>query len=516
MTLISLNFFAFFAITLIVYYLLPGRFQWMWLLLSSLFFYYESSTPVQMGLFLLFIILNWVGTLFMGEECKHPKAAYVTTLCLDVFMLAAFKYCGFFVEMITAVIRLVQPAFSGGTLQEIVGITEELAPIRISYFALIVIGYITDVYWGKVPVQKNPGKVLLFAGYFPQMTSGPIVQYEDMQTRLWGEKHRFDYENVIRGLERVLWGVFKKLVISERAAVMVNAIYDQYEIYPGFYVFIAAGLFALQLYTDFSGLMDIVLGFSQCLGIELPENFNTPFDSVNLSEFWRRWHITLGGFLRDYVLYPIERSTPWRKMRKFCKKKFGKGYENKFNLPLYLALLISWFLIGLWHGGGWNYIFGVGLYMWIVIVVGELLAPLFAWLVKVLHINTECFSWILFQRIRTFFLFIFGLSFFRAKSLRDGFKMWKLAFSQWNPWVFFDHSLYKLGVDKGEIFIMLIGILVLTVVSILSRTGSVREKLHKQNFVFRLLVFIVLFVVVINWGYYGTDFNAADFIYGRF
>lgn len=516
MTLISLSFFAFFIIVAIVYYLLPGKVQWIWLMLSSMYFYYKCASWQQMLIFLIYIGINWVATLYMEEESPHRKGAFKFAILADVILLAIFKYMDFFIEIVLSCIRLFKPEFTSGHLDLLVYYTEAFAPPRISYFALIIISYLIDVYWGKVKPQKNPGKVLLFAGYFPQMTSGPIVQYEMMQNELWNEKHKFNYESFVKGAERIIWGVFKKLVISERCSIIVNSIYGNYQIYAGFYIPFGAAMFALQLYTDFSGLMDIVLGVSECLGVTLPENFDTPFYSLNLSEFWRRWHITLGAFLRDYVMYPIQRSNPFRKLRKFCKNKFGKNYEKKFNLPLYLALFISWFLIGLWHGGGWNYIFGVGLYMWLVIVIGELLSPVFSWLIKVLRINTECFSWKLFQRIRTFLLFIFGLSFFRAESLKEGLKMWKSAFSLCNPWIFFDHSLYNLGVSKDEWFILLLGLLILIVVSILEQSGPVREKLHNQNFIFRLLLFVILFVMIINWGCYGADFIAEDFIYGRF
>lgn len=516
MTLLSLKFFVVFLAILVVYYILPGKFQWGWLLLSSLFIYYKEASWQLLLVFLIYIGINWVASLFMEENAPHRKAAFRTAIILDIALLAIFKYMDFIAQIVLYFIRLINPGYASYKFDLLVYYCEKYAPIRISYFALIIISYLIDVYWGKVAVQKNPGKVLLFASYFPQMTSGPIVQYEMMQNELFGDKHRFDYNNFVMGAERIIWGLFKKMVISDRCSTIVNTIYENYLLYAGFYIPFGAAMFALQLYTDFSGLMDIVLGISQCLGINLPENFQTPFYSVNLSEFWRRWHITLGAFLRDYVLYPIERSKPWKKLRKFCKNKFGKGYERKFNLPLYLALFISWFLIGLWHGGGWNYIFGVGLYMWLVIVLGELLTPVFSWLIKVLRINTECFSWKLFQRTRTFFLFIFGLSFFRAKSLKDGFLMWKSAFSLCNPWIFFDHSLLKLGLSQSEWLILLLGLLLLIAVSILMQSGSVREKLHKQNYVFRLLLFVVLFVMIINWGCYGADFVAEDFIYGRF
>ncbi len=518
MSLISLQFFIFFLLVCIVYFALPARAQWVWLLAATLVFYYSLSyysIPGQIY-FLAMILINWIGARYMGEGCSHGKIVYRSVLIFDVTALVLFKYSGFIYDIIRATVELFGGELTNDFLGYIVYYTSENCPERISYFALILIAYITDVYWGKAEAIKNPGKAVLFASYFPLMTSGPIVTYKDMEGQLWGEKHRFSYDRCVRGMERVLWGLFKKMVLSERLAVIVTWIYDHYEAYTGLYVFAAAAMFAMQLYCDFSGLMDIVLGCSEVLGITLPENFDTPFYSTDLSEFWRRWHITLGGFLRDYVLYPVQETSALKKMRKWCKKKWGKNYRNKFDLPLYLSLLVSWFLIGLWHGGGWNYIFGVGLYMWIVIVLGMILKPVFAWIVKVLHINTDCFSYRMFLRIRTFLLFMFGLSFFRAKTLADGFNMWRGAFFKFNPWIFFDESFFNMGLDRREWGILAFGLILLFIVSFVSQKHDVRDVIKRQNFVARLAVFALLFVMILVYGYYGADFNAADFIYGQF
>lgn len=516
MSIISLNFFILFLIVVLVYYLLPESHQWVWLFVVSLFFYYKNSTLSQCILFIFFLMVNFAGSVLIGKDPDNSKKKYILVLLFDIVFLAAFKYSDFFYQIIVSIANLFNSNLPVYKLGRVVELLNYFAPPRISYFALIVIGYITDVYWQKVDVQKNICKFFLFASFFPQMTSGPIVLYSQMESQLWGKKHRFSYDTFIFGIERILWGIFKKIVISERCAVVVNQIYSSYEVYPGFYILFAAAMFSLQLYCDFSGLMDIVLGLAQCFGITLPENFETPFYSRNLSEFWRRWHITLGGFLRDYVLYPVQRSSVFKKLRKFSKNKFGKGYEKKFNLPLYLSLLVSWFLIGLWHGGGWNYIFGVGLYMWVIIVLSDILKNVFAKITQVLKINTECASYRLFQRVRTFLIFIFGLSFFRAESLKAGFGMWKNGFSSFNPWIFFDKSLLNLGLSASEWNILILGVIMLFVVSLLSQRDSVRAILKRQNFFFSVAVFAVLFIMIICWGYYGMDFNAADFIYGRF
>ena len=517
MSVISLDFIVFFLGVLIIYYLLPQKLQWIWLLVASGLFYCVNATWIQSLLFALYLLINWIMSQFLHQDKSHRKAVYIGTLIFDILVLMVFKYSRFFYQIFCSIGLVFGQVWNRESLDLFVTQTETLAPARISYFALIVIGYITDIYWGKYAPQKNIGKFALFAGYFPQMTSGPIVRYDEMQSKLFGDvKHEFDYNRVIRGLQRALWGIFKKLVISERCAVVVNTVYTYYQAYNGFYIFLAAALFAIQLYTDFSGLMDIVLGVSEALGIELPENFATPFYSVGIAEFWRRWHITLGAWLREYVFYPVLRGKLCRRLRKFCKQKFGRGYESKCDLPTYLGLLVSWFLIGLWHGGGWSYIFGVGLYMWVMIVLGELLTPFFQKLNVMLHIKTECFSFKLFQRARTFCIFAFGLSFFRAANLKEGFDMWREAFVTFNPWIFLDQSVYALGLDRQEWQICLMGLLALLVVSMLQQKTQVRDLLVKQNFLFRLGLFAMLFVAVIVLGYYGTDFNAADFIYGRF
>ncbi len=517
MTLISLKFFIFFFMVCLGYFLLPACAQWVWLLIASLGFYYSISyyTVPGMIFFAVIVLINWAGSLYM-DDAKKGKAVYRSVLIFDIAALVLFKYSEFLYKIILAAGELFGADLTNDACAYIVYFTREHCPPRISYFALIIIAYITDVYWGKSKAIKNPGKTFLYVSYFPLMTSGPIVVFDRMKDQLWGEKHRFSYDRCVRGMERVLWGLFKKMVLSERLAVVVTRIYDHYEVYNGLYIFAAAGMFAMQLYTDFSGLMDIVLGCSEVLGITLPENFDTPFYSTNLSEFWRRWHITLGAFLRDYVLYPVQRSSGFKNMRKWCKAHLGKGYEKKFNFPLYLTLLISWFLIGLWHGGGWNYIFGVGIYMWAVIVIGELLAPLFAWLVKVLHINTQCASYAFLLRLRTFVLFVFGLSFFRANTLKDGFLMWRSAFRSFNPWIFFDESFFSLGLDRREWGILAFGMILLFIVSYISQKKDVRAYIREQNFIVRLAMFAFLFVMIIVYGYYGSQFNAADFIYGRF
>jgi D-alanyl-lipoteichoic acid acyltransferase DltB (MBOAT superfamily) len=309
-------------------------------------------------------------------------------------------------------------------------------------------------------------------------------------------------------------------VLAERLAIIVSVIYgggteEQMGTvtYAGAYIIIGAFAYVFQLYTDFSGCMDMVIGVAQMFGIKLPENFHTPFYATSLSEFWRRWHITLGAWLKDYVLYPTLKSAWLNKIRKAIKAKFGKKAAKE--IPTYIGMFITWFGIGFWHGGSWKYICASGLFFFVMIVGGLILAPVFKRLTAFLRIDTGAWSWTLFARLRTACLFTLSVSFGRASSLTTGFKMWRRAF-EWNPWIWVDGSLYNLGLDRLDFWVMVFGMAALFVVSKFQQSGSIREKVAGQNIVFRWTVYLGLFVAVLLFGMYGQGYNPADFIYGGF
>ena len=392
------------------------------------------------------------------------------------------------------------------------------APIGISYYSLSWIGYLLDVYWGMATAENNILKFSVIAGYFPLLTSGPIIRYKDYSASIV-TGHRFDYEKFCFGLQRILWGLMKKLVISSRLAVYVNAIYDGngYNCFVGTYVLLAMVLFVFQLYTDFSGCIDIIIGISEMLGIDLPENFDLPFISRSLSEFWRRWHISIGAFLRDYILYSILKSAPFQKLGTLCKKKFGKKTGKK--IPIWCGMLISWFLIGFWHGGYWNYIIGVGLFFGVVIILGEMVKPLTDKLITVLKVNVDSFGFHLFQCIRTFCLFTFGLSFFRSYGgFLEGLKIWRSALFEFSPWIFFDGSLLSFGLDAKDWQIIVFYMMVLAIAGIVRYVKKVpiRVLIAGQPLLFRWILYIALFVSVILFGCYGPGYDAQAFIYQQF
>lgn len=511
MSLASLFFFVFFALSLMIYYLIPRRFQWLALLLFSLVFFVLSSEPYT----LVYLAISIVSVVLCTRRIsrgraegsgRKAKAALVLGIVINFGILALLKYNGF-------VINNVNRIFSFARVSTRLPTPNLASPIGISFYTFTAAGYLLDTYWGIAGPQPDPLKTALFLGYYPQLTSGPITRYGQMGEQLC-QGRKFDYETVMFGLQRMLWGVFKKLVISARLGIVVDTIYADTELYPGLYIWLAAVLFMFQLYTDFSGCMDIIIGASECYGIALPENFRTPFFSRSVQEFWQRWHITLGAWLKDYLLYPILRTDVWRGLTRRTKSLFGKKAAKQ--LPPYLGMLCVWLLMGLWHGGSWKYIFGVGLWFWAMIVLSQVFKPVFRRIISTLKINTDCFSWHLFQSLRVFVLVCIGNMFFRLNGLITTLRVMKAGL-HWNPWIFFDGSMFQLGLDRPNFTLMILCLGVLLAVSCLQEGGkSVRRRLAEQNLVFRWIALFALFCGIALFGMYGPGYNAQDFIYGQF
>lgn len=511
MTLTSFSFFVFFASSVLCYYLLPLKFRWITLLVFSAVFFALSSSPFT-GLYPIICILvtHFCSIKIHQNSPMNPGRArqYLTCgIIIILGMLAVLKYNGFFLlhwNVLAARIGL------KGTGHEL----NWLLPLGISYYSLLAIGQMTDVYRGMTEPETNLFKTALFIAFYPQLTAGPITRYGEMREELF-TGHPFSWTNFTHGLQRMLWGLFKKLVLSTRLALIVDGVYGDVEVYNGFYIWMAAGLFMLQLYTDFSGYMDIILGASEVYGIKLPENFRTPFFSRSVQEFWQRWHITLGAFMRDYVFYPLERSRFMTHMRRFFTKAFGRKTAGR--LTTNLALLCLWLLIGLWHGGAYKYIFGWGLWFWLCLVLGQAGEPCWKKLRVFFKVRTDSFSWHLFQSLRTFLLVSIGNIFFRAGSLKAAFRAIRLGLTTAvNPWVLFDGSYTRFGLSEKEAVLIAVGLLVLLLVSVLQCSGSVREKIDRQGIVFRWALYFLLIFAVIVFGKYGPDYDPADFIYRGF
>lgn len=511
MSIVSLSFFIFLAITAAVYWLCPGRARWLVLLAAGGFFILFNTgwSPALLAIFAGEVLTVWLAALAverLGSE-RAKTAVTAVTVVLLAGVLIRYKELSFFVDNLNRIFALL------GRETRLV-LPEGRAPFGVSYYTLTLIAYLLDVRWGTLErPQRNPLKLLVYTGYFPVLTSGPVTRYGETAPALLGGA-KWSWRGIQFGVQRLLWGLFKKLVLADRLAVAVAALYDG-EPATGLLVPLAAALYIGQLYMDFSGCMDVALGAAEIFGAPLPENFRRPFAATNLSELWRRWHITLGLWVKDYVLYPVLKSGWMKAVRNFCKKRWGKKASRA--VPTYIGLFVTWSCVGFWHGGSWKYIFGSGLFFFFMIAGGMLLEPVFKRMIAVLHVNTEAWSWKFFQQVRSFCLFAAAVSFDRRESFTAGLRAWRTVFSEWNPWVFYDGTLMNLGLDGKDIAVCCFGFLTVLVVSMLQeRFGSVRELIEKQNLVFRWMVYIGLFLAVAVFGCYGPGYDAAAFIYAGF
>lgn len=365
MSFTSVPFALFAVLSVILYYTAARKFQWQFLLAASLFFYACSDIR-----YLIFIVIVTGSAYFVtrrftslrakqAEHLKsHPeltkdeKKAFrkktgtacsrwlLAVVLLDFGILFAFKYLNFFITNINAIIGIFSKTASIATLNIIL-------PLGISFYIFQTVGYVADVYFGKYEAEKNPFRLALFVSFFPQLIQGPIGRYDLMAPTLYA-RHEFDPRAVSSGVERMLFGYFKKIVVADRIAPAVAAICGAPDKYRGAMVAVGMLFYAIQLWCDFTGGIDITIGIAETLGISLSENFNRPFFSKNIAEYWRRWHITLGTWFRDYTFYPLSTSKGMMKLTKATKKHFGSGAAKR--VPVYLASAILWFATGAWHG----------------------------------------------------------------------------------------------------------------------------------------------------------------------
>ena len=509
MSITSFYFWVFLLISGLIYYLFPiKKYQWTVILTANVTFFLIVSGLIMIPYLLWGIIIAWGGGLLIQKAEKKYKGRILgITILLLLGELASLKYvelgksiCSFFANAVGREIN-----FEIGKI---------IAPIGISYYMLSVIGYVIEVYWENILPEKNLFKFATFVTYFPQMTSGPITRYGEMGRQLFCE-HRFEYKKVLFGIQRILWGLFKKIVIADRVSIFVSAVYDNYTGYMGTWVVVAVLLFALQLYADFSGCMDIICGASECFDINLPENFKSPFMAETVSEFWDRWHITMGKWFRDFLLYPLLKSDMNQKLRKRLKKCLGKKISK--NIPTYLCMSVVWLSIGIWHGGSFKFIFASGILQGFYLIMGQIFAPVSKKLVVFFEINTEVYSWRLFRRFRTLFCLCTSWVFVRASGFMNGIYMIKNIFSAKNINILFDDSLYNLGLTEKDFGIVGVALLILMFVDHKKEKGiKIREEIYKQNIWAQWLIMLIAVFVVLILGIYGPGYDATAFIYENF
>ncbi|WP_434311424.1 MBOAT family O-acyltransferase [Hominifimenecus sp. rT4P-3] len=496
MSFVSTNFLIFLFAAVAGYYLIPKKAQWMWLLLFSYLFY--LSAGIEILFYLVFATLVTYGAGIGIEKTEKKKRVMLAAVLLDFGMLAFVKYFNFAVENLNALFGL--------------GIAERnlLLPLGISFYTFQSVGYVIDVYRGKVKAEKNPFRFALFVSFFPQLLQGPIGRFDRLAGELYAQRS-FSLLRMERGLQRMLWGYFKKMVLADRLSVTVNLIFSNYQQYSGWINVIGVLCYSIQLYADFSGGMDVVIGVAEMFGISMDENFKRPYFSRSISEFWHRWHITLGTWMKDYIFYPLSLSRGMKKFEKFAKKKFGK--KTGRILPVCIANIVIFLVVGIWHGPAWKYIC-YGLFNGVIIAFSNLMAPAYKKGLAALHVPVQSWWWKGFQMLRTFVIVNISWFFDMGIDVKAALTMMRTTFQNVSLQPFRDGTLTCLGLDRENIVVVLFGCLIVFVVSVLQERGvKIRESLSEKNWLLRWIVYGLLVLALPLLGETGP---IGGFIYAQF
>ena len=503
------------------YYLLITSYVFCFLINGAMVIYLLVSTVSMFGFGLLLDRLQTqmkdALAVTEKEQKKAVKKKYINkqrvvilfAILLHIGALVVLKYTGFFVVNINRAITI-----SGST--NLLTVPQFLVPIGISFFSLQALSYILDVYRGITKADRNILRLALFLAFWPQVIEGPISRYNQTADQLWNAS-QVTSRNFTFGMQRVIFGMIKKIVIADRLNSLVGVIFADYAMLDGGTIALGAILYTIQLYMDFSGIMDIALGISEVVGIKLPENFERPFFSKTISEFWKRWHITLGAWFRDYIFYPVTTSTSMKKLTSSARKKLGNHYG-----PLIagsIALFSVWICNGLWHGADWNFIF-FGMYHFILILLGNIIAPLVRLVNKKLNINPENFFYRLMQILRTCLLVVIGELFFRANGLMNGFNMFAKIFTDFSFSTLTSELLVRGSIDYLDFIIIGITLIGVFTVSVLNEKKiSVRElqtKPVKGALVLQWSVIFILAIFLLVFGAYGVGYAEVYPMYAEF
>lgn len=505
--------FFFLPLVLILYQVAPRKYRRGVLLIASYVFFWMISEKLVLYLMGTTLFTHYIG-IWIGwlkdqgnrETKEKQKLVLAGGVVLLLGILGYLKYFNFFVKNANYLLE----SFGQGAMLEPENL---LLPIGISFYTLQAIGYMADVYWGKIKPERNLAKLALFLGFFPQIMEGPICMYSQTADALWACEP-LNSTNLSRGFARILWGLFKKMVIADRLYMMVHTVFDGYEKYSGVIVAAAAVAYTVQLYMEFSGCIDIVIGSGDMFGVTLPENFRQPFASRNAAEFWRRWHITLGAWFKAYVFYPVSVSRLSKNWNRYGKKHLGK-HMTKVGASA-IALFPVWLGNGLWHGPQWNYIF-FGMYYFALLMLGILVEPVRARVLEFTHLQEEAWYYRGMQILKTWVIIVIGELFFRANGLRAGVHMFLSIFQDFSPQQLWDGTMLNLGLDIADYSVILAGgLLVFLVGSLKERRMLDTHQLMEWKLPARWAVYYGLIVAVLLFGAYGVGYQQVDLIYAGF
>jgi D-alanyl-lipoteichoic acid acyltransferase DltB (MBOAT superfamily) len=486
---------AFFPVVIAIYFIIPRKIRYIWLLVASYYFYMSwnaiYATLIGGSTLVTYVCGRLLGR--SGETVRRKKLIMALCIVINLAILALFKYGNFAIGSLNLILRRLHVSVISHRFDLIL-------PVGISFYTFQALGYIIDVYRGEVKVEKSFLRYALFVSFFPQLVAGPIERSKNLLTqidqlediKLWNAKR------VTSGAIMMVWGYFMKMVISDRVALLVDKVFNNYHMYGSTELILAAIGFAIQIYCDFGAYSTIAIGAARIMGVDLMENFNTPYFARNIRDFWSRWHISLSTWFKDYVYIPL-------------------GGNRKGKVRKAVNLMVVFLVSGLWHGADWTFVAWGALHGFYQ-VIADLLRDVKAYITDKLHINTGCFSWRLLQRMITFALVVYAWIFFRSDSIVDALRYTKRIFVKPTPWLLFNGGIYELGLDRVEMNILILAVVILLLVDAVKyrRNKTIDVVLMEQNAWFEWSVVIGLVLMIFIYGKYGPEFDPQQFIYFQF
>ncbi len=486
----SLEFLIFFPIITLIYFVIPHKVRYLWLLIAS-YYFYMCWNPQYALLIMASTVFTWLGGYVISktENQKYRRLAVGLNFLINLLILFFFKYFAFTLENVNRLLSLIN-------ISPITNKFDVLLPVGISFYTFQALGYTVDVYRGEIAHEKNIFRYALFVSFFPQLVAGPIERSKNLIHQL-KEKHYFDYERAVSGVLLILWGLFQKVVIADRAAILVDTVYNNPANFEGLHFFIATIFFAVQIYCDFASYTTIARGSARVLGIELIENFKAPYLALSIGDFWSRWHLSLTNWFRDYLYIPL-------------------GGNRKGKIRKYLNIFIVFLTSGLWHGANWTYVVW-GLIHGVSRILGDLTDNIRNLILSLIGIKRDARYHIFVRRIITFSLVCFAWIFFRSSSISDALFIVRKIFLSFHPELIFKSGLLNMGLSTPDMFVFLVSLVILSVADRLKyKNFGANQMLCKTNIVVRFSVFLILIFATLVFGIWGPGYQATQFIYFQF
>ncbi len=520
MTITSASFLLFLAFACFGYYLVPMQRRWYILLLSSVVFYAIAAPKGLLYILATTLITHFIALWIQKDQDalqnalvstsdkeakrrlksiykKKKKGKLAIGLLVCFGLLAIIKYTNFVVLNLLSLF----------SREQLFHPLSFFIPMGLSFYTFSITSYLFDVYYAKTDAEKNPFKLLLFISWFPSMVQGPINRFGDLHQEFFKKEHPFDLTNFEFALQRILWGFIKKLVIADRAAQVVSYIFDEYAKLPNFIILFGLVMYSIQLYSDFAGGMDIALGVSSLFGIQLKENFRQPYFATSIADFWRRWHITLGSWMKDYIFYPFALSKTATNISKKLSKR--SKYLSKV-VPMALGNIIVFLLVGIWHGAEWHFVW-YGLFHGGIIAFSVLMEPIYKKQIASLHIDTKSTGWHLFQIVRTFLLVNIGCLLDDVADMRQSWGMTKQLFDLTN-WHLLANFSFK-GFGRLTLLTVALFCLIWCILSIEKERGiNVQQRIANLPVWIRWSLYLALIFAVPLF----QSAHSAGFMYAQF